>query len=162
MHEPEELVATTSEAEASRKRQRLRRHLDRSAYWMDERFRVPGTPFRFGLDALVGLVPLAGDFVGYLIGLWLVFEARAAGAPRELQWKMMRNHGIELLVGWVPFIGDLFDVAWRAHSRNRSLAEEWLDAQKPAQPKKPARAIWPWVCLALGIGILIFWLNLAP
>lgn len=92
----------------------------------DQAFRVPGTSWRFGLDALIGLIPGAGDLVGSLVGLYGIIVARQLGAPASIQTRMLFNLGIDALVGAIPLLGDLFDFAFKAHVRNRVLLERWL------------------------------------
>ena len=101
----------------------------------DQAFRVPGTSWRFGLDAIIGLIPGAGDLVGSLVGLYGILVARQLGAPASIQGRMLLNLGIDALVGAVPFLGDLFDFAFKAHVRNRVLLERWLQ-----QPHRTQRA----------------------
>jgi Domain of unknown function (DUF4112) len=98
----------------------------RLARLFDSEFRVPGTSLRFGIDPLLGLVPGLGDLAGTgfaLYGLWL---ARRMGAPRRLQLRMLANVAIDALAGSVPLVGDLFDVAFKAHVRNARLFDRWL------------------------------------
>jgi hypothetical protein len=93
---------------------------------MDGLFEVPGTKFRIGLDPLIGLVPVAGDIVPALIGLYLVYEARQLGASRWLQAKMVGNLLLDMAGGAVPMVGDFFDVMFRAHHRNLKLLQKEL------------------------------------
>ncbi len=139
------------------RRERLRQHLRRSAYWLDERFTIPGTRWTFGLDAIIGLVPVVGDIAGYLLGVWMVLEARAGGVPRPVLQRMLRNLGIEAVAGLVPVVGDIFDVAWRAHSRNRVLVERWLDEQDGPPPGAERRR-WPWLVLLLLAIVAVAWM----
>jgi hypothetical protein len=92
----------------------------------DQAFRVPGTRWRFGLDALLGLVPGAGDLIGALVGAYGILVARQLGAPMAVQGRMLLNLAVDALAGAVPFLGDLFDFAFKAHVRNRVLIERWL------------------------------------
>jgi hypothetical protein len=82
---------------------------------------------RFGLDALIGLVPGIGDLVTTGLSLYLVSEARALGAPRRLIWRMLANVALDGVVGAVPLAGDVFDVMWRANRRNMALLREWIE-----------------------------------
>ena len=91
----------------------------------DQAFRVPGTSWRFGLDAIIGLIPGAGDLVGSLVGLYGIIVARQLGAPASIQIRMLSNLGVDALVGAIPLLGDLFDFAFKAHVRNRVLLERW-------------------------------------
>jgi hypothetical protein len=102
--------------------------LDALATLLDTAFVVPGTQIRFGVDALIGLIPGIGDAITTLIALYVVREARELGASRLLIWRMLGNIAIDGLVGAVPLVGDAFDVAWRANRRNLRLLRDHLDA----------------------------------
>lgn len=97
---------------------------------LDMAFIVPGTNVRYGLDGLIGLVPVIGDIITTAIALWIVREARALGAPRFLVTRMLANVAIDGAVGAVPVIGDAFDVAFKANVRNIRLLRRWMDKQK--------------------------------
>ena len=101
--------------------------LDALATLLDTAILIPGTNVRFGLDALIGLVPGIGDTVTTLLSLYIVREARALGAPRRVIMRMLGNVALDSVVGVVPLAGDVFDVMWRANRRNMALLREWLD-----------------------------------
>lgn len=107
-----------------------RKRLETVAYWLDERFRVPGTGVRVGLDGIVGLIPGVGDAATTLISLYLVAEGYRAGLPKRVLGRMLANVGIDFLLGSVPLLGDLFDVAFKANRRNLRLL---LDSAGVAQ-----------------------------
>jgi hypothetical protein len=94
---------------------------------LDTAIVVPGTNIRFGLDALIGLVPGIGDAISTLLALYIVREARAVGAPRLLIARMLANVALDGVVGAVPVAGDLFDVAFRANRRNVALLRQHLE-----------------------------------
>jgi hypothetical protein len=100
--------------------------LDVLASLLDTAFIVPGTNIRFGVDALIGLVPGIGDVVTTLMSLYIVQEARALGAPRHLIARMLVNVALDGVVGAVPLLGDAFDVMWRANRRNMTLLQRHL------------------------------------
>jgi len=100
--------------------------IDAFATLLDTAFLIPGTNIRFGLDALIGLVPGVGDAITTLMSLYIVREARALGAPRLLIARMLANVAIDGVVGAVPVLGDIFDVTWRANRRNIALLQEHL------------------------------------
>jgi hypothetical protein len=106
--------------------QRIAR-IDALATLMDTAFLIPGTNVRFGLDALIGLVPGIGDAITTLISLYIVSEARALGAPPFLVARMIANVALDGLVGAVPIAGDAFDVAFRANRRNMALLRAYLE-----------------------------------
>ena len=101
--------------------------IDTLATLMDTALVIPGTRIRFGLDALIGLVPGIGDIITTLISLFIVSEARALGAPPLLVARMIANVVLDGVVGAVPLAGDAFDVAFRANRRNMALLRDHLD-----------------------------------
>ena len=115
------------------RKQLARRRLTVLARVMDSAVDVPMLRTTVGLDALLGLVPVAGDLASAAIGLFMINEARELGASRWLQAKMLRNLLVDAAVGSVPLAGDVFDVYFRAHRRNlkllqQELGEPYLDA----------------------------------
>jgi hypothetical protein len=116
------------------RRQAARQRLVTLTRLMDGLFEIPLVKRKFGLDPLIGLVPVIGDLIPAAIGLYLVFEARELGASRWLQTRMAGNLLLDLLVGAVPVLGDVFDVLFRAHHRNlkllqKELGEPYIDAE---------------------------------
>ncbi len=101
-------------------------HLRRVALLMDSSFGLPGTRFRLGLDSVLGLAPVAGDAVGALVSLYIVWEARRLGAPGVLIARMLGNVAADTVGGSVPLIGDLLDAAFKSNLRNLALLEGWL------------------------------------
>ena len=108
--------------------QRLAR-LDALSRLLDVAFVVPGTNIRYGIDGLIGLVPVLGDIITTAISLWVVREARALGAPWYLTTRMLGNVALDGVIGLVPVAGDAFDVMFRANVRNVRMLQRWLDKQ---------------------------------
>lgn len=104
---------------------RLRR-MERLASLLDDRLTIPGTGIRFGLDAVIGLVPGIGDIVSTLISLHLVAEAARMGVPSPVLGRMLANIVVDMLVGSIPILGDVLDVRLRANRRNVDLLREHL------------------------------------
>jgi hypothetical protein len=104
--------------------------IDALARLLDTAFVLPGTNVRFGIDALIGLVPGIGDAITTAMSLYIVSEARALGAPRLLVARMLANVAIDGVFGAVPLVGDVFDAAFRANRRNLALLREHLDAER--------------------------------
>jgi Domain of unknown function (DUF4112) len=115
---------------------------------LDNAFTIPGTRFRFGLDALIGLVPGLGDAVSAVFSGYIVLQASRLGAPKAVVNRMIANVAIDTIVGWVPLLGDLFDVAWKSNVRNMTLLEDYL--RHPSATKAGSRR----ALLLLG-GVLI-------
>ena len=108
--------------------QRLAR-LDALAKLLDVAFILPGTNIRYGIDGLIGLIPVVGDIITTAISLWVVREARALGAPWHITARMLGNVAVDGVVGLVPVAGDAFDVMFRANVRNVRMLKRWLDKQ---------------------------------
>ena len=108
-------------------RERDLRSLRTLARLLDEAVRIPGIGTRIGLDAVLGLLPGAGDAVGALLSGWVIVVAARLGAPPALLARMAGNAALDALAGTVPLLGDLFDIGWRANSRNVALLERWLE-----------------------------------
>lgn len=102
--------------------------LGKFAELMDGQFRIPGTNIQFGLDAIIGLVPGIGDLVCGAMSMWLISEARQMGAPQWLIARMIWNVAVEVGVGAVPVVGDLFDVAWKANRKNIQLLRQHFES----------------------------------
>jgi hypothetical protein len=108
--------------------QRLAR-LDAIAKLLDIAFILPGTNIRYGIDGIIGLIPVVGDIIATALSLWLVREARALGAPWHVTARMLGNVAIQGVVGTVPVAGDAFDVLFRANIRNVRMLRRWMDKQ---------------------------------
>lgn len=100
--------------------------IQRLARLLDTSFRVPGTKFRFGLDALLGLLPVGGDAVTAIAGTVLIARASRLGASKGLLMRMVFNLLIDFTLGALPLVGDVFDFFWRSNSRNVKLLESHL------------------------------------
>lgn len=96
---------------------------------LDVAFVLPGTNIRYGIDGLIGLIPVVGDLLTTALSLWIVREARALGAPRHLVARMLGNVALDGVAGLVPFAGDAFDVMFRANVRNVRLLRRWMERQ---------------------------------
>lgn len=104
---------------------------------LDSAFVIPGTRYRFGFDALIGLVPGLGDAVSAIFSGYIILQASHLGAPKSVVTRMIGNVALDTLVGWVPVLGDLFDVAWKSNLRNMALLETHL--QQPAAARAGSR-----------------------
>jgi hypothetical protein len=100
------------------------------ARMMDDRFVVPGTGLRFGLDSIVGLFPGFGDIITTAISLMIVHHAWQSGASKFTLARMLGNVGIDFVVGVVPLVGDLFDFVFKANRKNMRLLEAHLTKQE--------------------------------
>jgi len=107
--------------------------LSKFAHWLDAGIRVPGTNLRFGLDPILGLIPGGGDAAGAVLAGWIIVEAVRLGASRATLLRIAGNVALDAALGAVPFIGDVFDFAWKANLRNVALLERHLAAPGRAE-----------------------------
>jgi Domain of unknown function (DUF4112) len=98
---------------------------------MDTAFRIPGTPFRFGWDPIIGLIPGLGDVIDTVFSAYLIFLAARFSLPKGVLGWMVFNVGLEAIVGSVPLIGDLFDAYYKSNIRNLALLEQHLQVAEP-------------------------------
>jgi Domain of unknown function (DUF4112) len=96
----------------------------RLAWLVDGVFKLPGTKIRFGLNSVIGLLPVGGDAVLGVLSLYIIYEAARLGIPRHKLARMLANVGIEVVGGSVPILDDLFDMALKANLRNLAIIEE--------------------------------------
>lgn len=90
---------------------------------MDSRFRIPGTNVRFGLDPIIGLIPVVGDPATLLVGVAMFAEAIRLRVSAHVYRQMLWNLALDWLVGLVPGIDLVLDTAFKAHSENAALLE---------------------------------------
>jgi hypothetical protein len=95
--------------------------LDTLARVLDDVFHVPGTNIRFGLDAIVGLIPGIGDMITGAAGMLMIYAAWNRGLPKVTMARMVANIAVDSLLGSMPIVGDIFDVAWKANRKNYEL-----------------------------------------
>ncbi len=100
------------------------------SYYLDNSIGIPGTGYRIGLDAVIGLVPGLGDLVGGIFSSYIVYEAYRCGVPKKALLRMIYNVAVETLIGIVPIAGDIFDAAWKANTKNIALLDEYLSSNE--------------------------------
>jgi hypothetical protein len=104
--------------------------LDCRSFLLDSRYRIPFTRVRFGWDAIIGLLPVVGDFVTAAISLHLVYHARSLGADRRAASHMVLNTAVDALLGTIPIVGTIFDVYFRANERNLQLLIDHIERHR--------------------------------
>ncbi|WP_437229427.1 DUF4112 domain-containing protein [Planctomicrobium sp. SH661] len=97
---------------------------------MDNRFVIPGTNYRIGLDALIGLIPGIGDLATTAVAAYIVYLARQLNVPKTLLARMIFNVAVDMGMGIVPVVGDVMDVAWKANLKNVRLLERHLQTRR--------------------------------
>jgi hypothetical protein len=128
--------------------------LRRWAVLLDSVFRIPGTRIRFGLDAVIGLIPGIGDISTPAFAGLILLQAVRMRVPLVVQARMVLNAGIDMVTGLVPILGDLVDVGWKANLRNLALLE------RHAQPGVPPSRS-DYVFVGVWLALLAF-ITLAP
>ena len=104
--------------------------LDALSRLFDIAFIIPGTKVRFGVEAILRLVPGIGDAAASALSCYLLYEARRLGVPPRIFARMLVNVAIEGIVGAIPIAGDAFDIAFRANRRNVRLLRDWFDGRR--------------------------------
>lgn len=139
---------------------RLRR-LERLSQVLDTAMRVPGTNVRIGLDGLLGFIPGVGDALGAVLSSYIILEAARLGFPKSVLLRMIGNVALETLVGAVPLLGDLFDIAWKANSRNVALLRASA-AESLAERRSPRQLISVFVVMLIAaiVGLIVLSLLL--
>lgn len=128
--------------------------LRRWAVLLDSQFRVPGTQIRFGLDAIVGLIPGLGDVSTPAFAALILVQAVRMRLPLVVQARMVLNAAIDMVLGLVPILGDLADIGFKANLRNLALLERHA---RPGIPPAKADYVFVIVCV-----ILLAFIALAP
>ncbi|HOB15399.1 MAG TPA: DUF4112 domain-containing protein [Novosphingobium sp.] len=109
----------------------VRRRIEGLERMLEGMIEVPGLGRKVGLDAMLGLIPVAGDLIAAAMGLYLVWEARNLGMSKWQLARMAGNVGFDTLVGAVPVAGDLFDFLYRSNTRNLKIVRKHLDKHHP-------------------------------
>ncbi|MCC5627229.1 DUF4112 domain-containing protein [Nostoc sphaeroides CHAB 2801] len=116
---------------------------------LDNVITIPGTQIGFGLDPIIGLIPIGGDFLGIMFSSYIILEAARLGVSRATLGKMVLNVIVDGLVGAVPVLGDFFDFTWRANTNNIKLLEDYL--KFPSQQKSADK----WFIFGVLVGLLL-------
>ena len=136
------------------------REVETLAWLLDNSIPIPGTGRRVGIDGLIGFVPVVGDLASAGMGLFVVWRGSRLGLPRVVVARMLANSAIDFAVGAIPFLGDAFDLWFKANTRNLRLMHRYLEA--PDAPTRPQ-----WIALGVLIGAvllvlaLVVWLGVA-
>ena len=129
--------------------------LERLEILLDEAFVVPGTGIRFGLDGIIGLVPGLGDVLGGLLSLVIPVAGWVRGVPWVTLVRMMSNLAIGVVVGSIPILGDMFDIAWKPNRRNYRLLRRSL-----GEPRRHTARDWAFLLVLMGVLVMVFALPL--
>ena len=128
----------------------VRRRLAQLAWLLDAAIVLPGSRFRIGVDALIGLIPGLGDLIGVLLSSYIVREAARIGTPPSVLARMMLNVAVEGVVGLIPVAGDVFDAVWKANQRNVKLLDAHID--HPQRTRRQSR----WIVAGVTAALVVF------
>ncbi len=120
---------TTERIHPSAERLAALRRIDLLSQLFDTAFILPGTNVRFGIEALLRLIPGIGDAAASALSAYLLYEAHRLGVPRHVFARLAANVAMEGIVGAVPLIGDLFDVGFRANRRNVRILRDHFEEE---------------------------------
>lgn len=115
----------------ARAKEDIERSLDQLSRYMDGLFRIPGTGWRIGLDALIGLVPGVGDIATTAVSFYILAAGVRYRVPKVTLLRMALNIAVDYVLGAVPVVGDLFDVAWKSNKMNVELLRERATVRGP-------------------------------
>ncbi|HYG79055.1 MAG TPA: DUF4112 domain-containing protein [Pyrinomonadaceae bacterium] len=156
MRELKDKIGTLA-ARAARKPEKVEveQGLDRLSHLLDGLFRIPGTKWRFGLDALVGLIPGVGDTLTSLASFYILAAGVRYRVPKITLLRMGVNIGIDYLVGAIPGVGDLFDFVWKSNEKNMELIRRRATVSA-AEAKSGRKSDWIFVgCIILALVLLL-------
>lgn len=127
------------------------KHLERIGFLLDRAIRIPGTDIRVGLDPILGFfVPVVGDWIGGLVGVYIILASIRHGLPKSVITRMVFNVGVDFLAGSVPFVGDAFDFVWKSNTKNLRLLNRHATGKRGS-----VWSDWAWVLILLGVLALL-------
>lgn len=144
-------------------------NLDQLSRWMDGLFRIPGVGWRFGLDAIIGLIPGVGDTLTSLVSFYILASAVRYRVSKITLLRMGLNIGIDYVLGAIPLVGDLFDAVWKSNQMNVELLRRSATVSKE-EARKGRLSDWLFVGLIMltlialligSIAVAIYLLSLA-
>ncbi|MDX1585169.1 MAG: DUF4112 domain-containing protein [Balneolaceae bacterium] len=106
---------------------------------LDSRFTIPGTNISFGIDPLIGLIPGIGDWIGGVASLYFLVHAVMLGAKATVILRMLLNILLDVVIGAIPLLGEIFDVGWKANLKNARLLENL--EQHPEETERQSKII---------------------
>ena len=124
------------------------------AHALDDLVAIPGTKSRIGLDPIIGLIPFVGDIVTSLVAMWIVLEAARFRLPGIVMVRMILNATFDFVFGLVPFLGDLFDLGFKANTRNLELFHEHA-----VDPGADTSGSWAFVAGIAAIFVAVIWIG---
>ncbi|UOQ77496.1 DUF4112 domain-containing protein [Hymenobacter sp. 5516J-16] len=131
------------------------RWVERISYLLDSQFRVPGTTWRFGLDPIMGLIPVVGGLPSLAISGVLILTMMRHGASGSLVIRMALNVLLDTVIGAIPVLGNIFDFAYKANDRNvRLLRAHYAEGRYQGSGKGLLAGV---LLVLLVVGGLLVW-----
>jgi hypothetical protein len=119
--------------------------IDKIATLLDSKFQIPGTKIKIGIDGIIGFLPVIGDLSGFVISLVLIVAIVREGASGKVVAKMLGNLLLDVTIGEIPFLGNIFNIFYKSNKRNVALAKaHFVEGKHKGQP------------YALIFGIIVF------
>lgn len=112
---------------------------------LDSKFRIPNTDIRFGIDPIIGLIPGVGDWIGGLASLYFLVYASMLSAKTSVQLRMLMNILLDIIIGTIPLLGEIFDVGWKANLKNAELLQK-LEENPEETEQQSKMVVWS-VCI---------------
>ena len=132
--------------------------VDTMARLMDNQFALPGTSFRFGLDPILGLLPVAGDLASFAMSAMIVLTIARHGASGKLVALMLVNIALDTVIGSIPILGNLFDFAYKANEKNvRLLRRHYEEGKYQGSGKGILMAAVVGVVIIFGLLLWAMW-----
>lgn len=132
------------------------------AEWLDQRFTIPGTSIRIGLDPILGLIPGIGDMIANLAGSAIILIAAQYRLPKIVLLRMGLNVALNAMIGAIPIFGDIFSIWFRSNVKNAQLLERYVSAEGQASTFGNwlfvSAVIIGIVLLLIGIFVITVWL----
>jgi hypothetical protein len=144
-----------------RKQAEVEESLETLSHWLDDLVRIPGVGWRFGLDSLVGLVPGVGDTATTLVSFYILASAVRYRVPKVTILRMALNIAIDYLVGIIPFLGDLFDFAWKSNKMNIDLLKQRATVTAEEAKRGAKKSDWLFVGGIMLVLLLILFGSIA-
>lgn len=104
--------------------------LSRFSHIIDSSIGIPFTRFKFGVEALIGILPGIGDLAGLILSSYVLFEAQRLGVSKRIKLRIVINMLIDFFGGLIPLVGDIFDAYFKANTRNTRLLKNYLAKQQ--------------------------------
>jgi hypothetical protein len=123
------------------------KHLERIGFLLERAIKIPGTDFRIGIDPILGFFfPVVGDWIGGLVGVYVILASIRHGLPKSVITRMVFNVGVDFMIGSVPFVGDAFDFMWKSNTKNLRLLNRYASGKRGS-----VWSDWAWVMILLGV-----------